>query len=58
MYEIDDRKKAIQFALSIAGSKDSVIITGKGHERSMNYGSGEVAWSDQEVVKHYLRVEN
>lgn len=54
VYEIDDRKKAIQFALSIAGSKDSVIITGKGHERSMNYGSGEVAWSDQEVVKECL----
>ena len=53
VYEIDDRKKAIEFALSIAGEKDTVIITGKGHERSMNYGKGEEKWSDQQVVKEY-----
>jgi len=55
VYEIDDRKKAIEFALSKATRKDTVIITGKGHERSMNYGSGEIAWSDQEVVKEILK---
>ena len=55
VYEIDDRKKAIKFALSIATSKDTVIITGKGHERSINYGNGEEAWSDQGVVREWLR---
>lgn len=55
VYEIDDRKKAIKFALSIATSKDTVIITGKGHERSMNYGNGEEAWSDQGVAREWLR---
>jgi UDP-N-acetylmuramoyl-L-alanyl-D-glutamate--2,6-diaminopimelate ligase len=56
VYVIDDRKKAIEFALSIARAKDTVIITGKGHEKSMNYGDGEIPWSDQQVVKDYLRV--
>lgn len=54
VYEIDDRKKAIQFALSMTTPKDTVIITGKGHERSINYGNGEEEWSDQGVVRQYL----
>ena len=54
VYEIDDRKKAIEFALSLAGPKDTVIITGKGHELSMNLGNGEEKWSDQKAAKDYL----
>src|SRR3989344_2312405 len=46
-----DRKKAIAFAIAKAQKGDIVIITCKGHERSMNFGNGEVPWSDQEVVR-------
>lgn len=53
VYEIEDRKKAIEFALSKADSNDTVILTGKGHEKSINYGDGEEKWSDQKVVADY-----
>jgi UDP-N-acetylmuramoyl-L-alanyl-D-glutamate--2,6-diaminopimelate ligase len=47
---INDRKEAIDFAVSIAQKGDLVISTGKGHEESMNYGKGEVSWSELEVA--------
>ena len=34
----------------MAKKGDMVIITGKGHERSMNFGKGEVKWSDHDAV--------
>ncbi len=51
VFEISDRKKAIEFALSIADKGDIVVITGKGHEQSMNLGNGEISWSDHDVVQ-------
>lgn len=55
VYEIEDRKKAIEFALSLARKNDTVIITGKGHEQSINYGDGEEPWSDQDAVISFLK---
>ncbi len=52
--EIEDRRKAIEFALKIAKKNDVVLITGKGPEESMNMGSGEVLWSDIKVTKELL----
>ena len=40
---IPDRKEAIEAAIRMARKGDFVIITGKSHEKSMNYGHGEVA---------------
>jgi len=54
-YKIKDRKEAIGFAISLAQSKDIVLITGKGHEQSMNYGHGEEKWSEHEEVSFALR---
>ena len=54
IHQIPDRKDAIYYALSIAKGDDTVIITGKGHERSMNYGHGEIPWSDEKVVRDYF----
>ncbi|MDO8269263.1 MAG: UDP-N-acetylmuramoyl-L-alanyl-D-glutamate--2,6-diaminopimelate ligase [Candidatus Levybacteria bacterium] len=55
LYEIPDRKEAIEKALSMASKHDTIVITGKGHERSINYGHGEEEWSDQATVKNYFR---
>ena len=30
---------------------DAVIVTGKGHERSMCFGTTEYPWSDREVLE-------
>ena len=55
VHKIPDRKKAIEFALSTAKTDDLVIITGKGHEKSLARGKKEYPWSDQETVKNALK---
>lgn len=54
LLKISDRKKAICKGIELAGKGDVVLITGKGHESSMNYGSGEEPWSEHEIVKEAL----
>ncbi|MBI5878234.1 MAG: UDP-N-acetylmuramoyl-L-alanyl-D-glutamate--2,6-diaminopimelate ligase [Chloroflexi bacterium] len=51
---VPDRMEAIRFALSQAAPGDVVMITGKGHERSMCFGTTEYPWSDQDAVKQVL----
>jgi UDP-N-acetylmuramoyl-L-alanyl-D-glutamate--2,6-diaminopimelate ligase len=51
---IIDRQDAITRAVMMAQKGDVVVITGKGHEKSMNFGHGEEPWSDQEAVKKAL----
>lgn len=47
-----DRKQAIRFAMKqLASPGDIVVITGKGHEKSMCFGTTEYPWSDQAAVK-------
>jgi UDP-N-acetylmuramoyl-L-alanyl-D-glutamate--2,6-diaminopimelate ligase len=53
-FEIADRKKAIRKAISLAKKGDTVIITGKSHEKSMNYGSGEEPWDEFSAVNEIL----
>lgn len=54
VFQIDDRKEAIKFALSIAKPGDCVLITGKGPEKSMNIGGVEIPWNDIEITKKLL----
>ncbi len=53
---IDDRQEAINYALRhLAHKGDWVGIFGKGHEKSMCYGTKEYPWSDEEAVKQALK---
>jgi len=52
---IPDRQTAINAAIDIAQKGDTVVVTGKGHEQSMNFGMGEVHWSDYEAVEKALK---
>ncbi|MBI4097189.1 MAG: hypothetical protein HY428_02120, partial [Candidatus Levybacteria bacterium] len=54
IYKIVDRHEAIEEAIKMAKKGDVVVITGKGHERSMNFGKGEEPWSDHEAVRKAL----
>jgi UDP-N-acetylmuramoyl-L-alanyl-D-glutamate--2,6-diaminopimelate ligase len=54
-WRIGDRDEAIGWALETSAPGDLVIITGKGHEQSMCFGTIEYPWSDQEVVLKHLR---
>jgi UDP-N-acetylmuramoyl-L-alanyl-D-glutamate--2,6-diaminopimelate ligase len=54
-----NREKAIKMALEIAHPDDTIGLFGKGHEKSMNYdGVYETPWSDQKIVRKYLRKIN
>lgn len=47
---ITDRAKAIKKGIALAKAGDVVIITGKGHEKSLCRGKTEYPWSDKESV--------
>ena len=47
---IPDRAAALQFAVNQARSGDIVAAFGKGHERSMCFGTTEYPWSDQAAM--------
>jgi UDP-N-acetylmuramoyl-L-alanyl-D-glutamate--2,6-diaminopimelate ligase len=50
-YKIYDRTAAIEYALDIASSNDWIVISGKGHEKTMCFGTTETPWSDIEAVE-------
>lgn len=55
-YKIPDRGEAISFAVNkIAHTGDIVVICGKGHEKSMNYGGIEYPWNDKKAVGMALK---
>jgi UDP-N-acetylmuramoyl-L-alanyl-D-glutamate--2,6-diaminopimelate ligase len=51
---VGDRAEAIQFAVDMAEEGDLVLVTGKGHERSMCFGTTEYPWSDHEAMREAL----
>ena len=53
-WKVPDRSEAITAAINKAEHGDLVIITGKGHERSMCFGTTEYPWSDHEAAKQAL----
>jgi UDP-N-acetylmuramoyl-L-alanyl-D-glutamate--2,6-diaminopimelate ligase len=51
---IPDRREAIKKAIGLARPGDIVVLTGKGHEKSLNLGQGEIPWSEYEAVREAL----
>lgn len=49
-----DREQAIKESIESAQKNDLIIITGKGHEKSMNIKGIETPWSDKDVALKYL----
>lgn len=57
IYKIADRQEAIDTAIKMAQKGDTIIITGKAHETTMNLdGHREIPWSDFDVVKKSLEM--
>ena len=52
---VGDRGQAIVQALDIAQAGDVVIVTGKGHEASMCFGTTETPWSDHRAISEALQ---
>ncbi len=55
VFKIADRKEAIAFAISLAHKGDVILLTGKGHEKSINYGKGEQPWDETEIALAAIR---
>jgi len=58
LLRISNRQNAITEAIKMAKRDDLVLLTGKSHEKSMNYGLGEEPWDEYEAVKKALGVRN
>lgn len=54
LWVIDDRREAIGHALGLAGEGDAVLLAGKGHERSMIYGTEKRPWDDTAAARDAL----
>mgnify|MGYP000919708822 CR=1 FL=1 len=52
--EIEDRRDAIRAALERARAGDIVVICGKGHEKSIVFGTQSVPWDDRDVAREEL----
>lgn len=53
--KIPDRREAIQSAINMAKKDDVILITGKAHEKSMNYSGEEEPWDEYAVVDQSLK---
>lgn len=55
VYRYPNRRDALTYALRAAEPGDVVIVTGKGHEKSLCRGKKEIPWSDQEEIRKILK---
>lgn len=52
---VDDRQEAINKAVGQAKTGDIVVVTGKGHEKSMCFGTTEYPWSDKQALERAIK---
>jgi len=54
-HRIFDRRKAIEFLLSKAGTDDIVILCGKGSDTTMWVKDAQIPWNEREIVRSMLK---
>ncbi|MDP3954848.1 MAG: UDP-N-acetylmuramoyl-L-alanyl-D-glutamate--2,6-diaminopimelate ligase [bacterium] len=54
-WKVSDREEAIKMAVEMARKNDSVLLTGVGHQTTLNVGGREIHWSEKEVVERAIR---
>ena len=52
--QISDREQAIAHAVKEANSQDVILIAGKGHETTQDFGDHKVPFDDRTVAQKYL----
>ena len=55
LHLIPDRPDAVDFAIRGATGGDTVLLAGKGHERTIETAHGPVPWDEREVAEEALR---
>lgn len=53
-----DRMEAIKKGINLAKPGDVVLVTGKGHEKTMCFGNKEISWNDSRVIRKLLKNQN
>jgi UDP-N-acetylmuramoyl-L-alanyl-D-glutamate--2,6-diaminopimelate ligase len=55
LFVIDDRPAAIGHAIGLAREGDVILLAGKGHEKTIIYGTEGRWWDEKEVARRALR---
>lgn len=56
LFQIHNREEAIKFALGRAkNSSDTVVLLGKGHEKTIERADGEHPWNEIEIARKLLK---
>jgi UDP-N-acetylmuramoyl-L-alanyl-D-glutamate--2,6-diaminopimelate ligase len=55
MFLIHDRRGAIQFAVNRANKGDTVLLLGKGHEKTIEHADGEHPWDEIGITRKALQ---
>lgn len=55
LFLVHDRTEAINFAISRAGTGDTVLLLGKGHEKTIERANGENPWDEMGTARAALR---
>lgn len=53
--QIDDRKEAIEFALSKAQRRDLIILFGMGDEKFLEVGTEHIVFDERKIVEDYFK---
>ncbi len=56
--EIPNRKKAINEAIKNLSTGDILLVAGKGHEKTQDYGRKKTFFSDQKIILESIKLKN
>ena len=52
---IGNRKEAIKTAIKELGTNEILLVAGKGHENTLDYGNKVIKFSDKKAVKDIVK---
>ena len=55
--DIGSRKKAINTAIRELESNETLLVAGKGHEETQDYGNKIINFSDKKIIKEIVKKE-
>jgi UDP-N-acetylmuramoyl-L-alanyl-D-glutamate--2,6-diaminopimelate ligase len=55
LFLIHDRKEAIRFGLNQAKDRDTVLLLGKGHEKTIEHADGEHPWNEIDTAHKAIK---
>ena len=58
IYEIPNRKEAIQKAIMSLNTGELLLVAGKGHEKIQDYGKRKLFFSDKQVILRSIKYKN